>query len=423
MYGQTSNPASSEVELPADSQGTDSHLRMPSSGARGTPRAKTATPGHKHVPALDGIRGLAIGLVLLLHFVGNTQAYTSFERVLVKGANYGTYGVALFFVLSGYLITGILIDAKGQPGYFRNFYARRSLRIFPLYYGVLVVGLWLWPAAWAPPELAVSRERQAWLWGYVANFLVAKEQRWDALPYFNHFWSLAVEEHFYFLWPLLVARSSARGLLWWAGGLSLLALVLRVVLAADGAHELVTYTITPTRMDGLCLGGLLAAWARRPNGLDQLKRWAPWVFAGSILYSVLGYVLVHRFAPDLHRVYFEVRETFVLLLFACLLVWVVTSPTESPLARFFTSSPMITLGKYSYGLYVFHAMISWYFARQRTEDWVAAQVGSHTLAVFIQATVGVAASFAIALLSFHFIEKRFLSLKSRFEAKPHSARA
>lgn len=369
----------------------------------------------KHIPALDGIRGLAIGLVLLLHFFGATNAHSSFERAVIKLANFGSYGVSLFFVLSGFLITGILIDSKGQPSYFRNFYARRVLRIFPLYYGVLAVALWLWPRAWSPLELEVSRERQVWLWGYVSNFLIAKEQSWDALPYFSHFWSLAVEEHFYFVWPLLVARSTARALVLWAGGLIIMALMLRLFLAASGVNELVAYTITPAKLDGLCLGGLIAAWVRRPNGLAQLRSWAPKVCAATFVYLVAGYVVTHRVWPDAHSTYFEGRETGFVLLCGALLIWVVDSPARSVRARFFTSRVLTTLGKYSYGLYVFHAMLSWYFLRTHPEEQLAAAIGSHTLAVFMMVGLGIAVSFALALLSFHLFEKPFLSLKSRFE--------
>jgi peptidoglycan/LPS O-acetylase OafA/YrhL len=377
-------------------------------------------PQLKHVPALDGVRGLAIGLVLLVHFIGNTRPDTSLESVIVKLANLGTYGVALFFVLSGFLITGILIDAKGQPHYFRNFYARRTLRIFPLYYGVLVL-LAVWPASLSPVGLELTRERQGWLWGYVANFLIAKEGSWEALPYFNHFWSLAIEEHFYFLWPLLVARSSRRGLLTWAVALSVFALLLRGALAAAGANPLVAYTITPARLDGLCFGGLLAIWLRSPGGLAQMRRLAPKVSAAVLVYLVVGHLLTHSVWPEGHAVYFEGRESGIVVLFGVLLVSVLAARRGSLLTRFFTSAPMVTMGKYSYGLYVFHVPLSWYLSQARTEDDLAALVGSHTLAVFVQASAGIAFTMGVAYASFHLFEKRFLSLKARFEANPRAA--
>jgi len=153
-----------------------------------------------HIPALDGLRGLAVVLVLLVHFVGNTQPWTAFDRLLVKASNYGLYGVDLFFVLSGYLITGILHDSKGSSHALRNFYMRRVLRIFPLYCGVLLLlfhALRLAPSIY-PPALEESARHQGWLWSYTANVFIALRGAW-ALPYVSHFWSLAIEEHFYLL--------------------------------------------------------------------------------------------------------------------------------------------------------------------------------------------------------------------------------
>ena len=149
------------------------------------------------MPVLDGVRGLAIALVLVLHFIGDARPTSSFERGLMFVCGYGGYGVDLFFVLSGFLITGILCDARSDRFYFRNFYMRRALRIFPLYYAVLALLFWVIPRipALNGPTLQALLSRQGWAWLYGANLLDAWRGEFS-LPYIDHFWSLAVEEHF-----------------------------------------------------------------------------------------------------------------------------------------------------------------------------------------------------------------------------------
>ena len=114
--------------------------------------------------------------------------------------NYGSYGVELFFILSGFLITGILYDARNKPHYFRNFYMRRLLRIFPLYYGVLALVFFVAPLIplFQGPTLDYLVDRQAWAWLYAVNIYIAIQGDWS-FSYLEHFWSLAVEEHFYFV--------------------------------------------------------------------------------------------------------------------------------------------------------------------------------------------------------------------------------
>ncbi len=158
------------------------------------------------MPALDGVRGLAVLMVLLDHFVGDMLPPTnSVERVIVYVTAYGAYGVDLFFVLSGFLITGILYDARDKTSYFRNFYMRRFLRIFPLYYGVLALLFFVAPLIplLQGATLDYLVERQAWAWLYGVNIYTAIRGEW-ALSFINHFWSLSVEEQFYLFWPLVV---------------------------------------------------------------------------------------------------------------------------------------------------------------------------------------------------------------------------
>jgi peptidoglycan/LPS O-acetylase OafA/YrhL len=373
-----------------------------------------------HLAALDGVRGLAITLVLLLHFVANTSETNLLEIWAGKVLIYGTLGVDLFFVLSGFLITGILIDAKGSARYFRNFYARRAVRIFPLYYGVLVL---IFAAGRLLPGLmgadgAVLDRDQGWAWLYGVNILVALRGAFD-LPYIDHFWSLAVEEHFYFVWPLVVWACSRRTLVRVSALVVLSALAARVAWSAHLA-PITLYVLTPFRLDALCLGGFIAAYARGPDGLAKLERLLKPVTAATFALLAATYVAVKVDPAHAYAVY-QVRPTLFAALFGALIVAALTAPTNPVLARLL-GAPMRALGKYSYGLYVFHHFIAYYVIHHETEFALARAVHSHTLAVLIQATVGAALSFAMAFASYHLFEKHFLALK-RFWASPAPAAA
>src|SRR5438105_8258761 len=150
-----------------------------------------------HIPTLDGLRGVAILLVMLCHFLGLLKTGNHrLDSLLHLGFGHGWVGVNLFFVLSGFLITGILLDAKDSPRYFRNFYARRTLRIFPLYYGVLFVCfviLPLFPASHTA-EFHDLRSRQLWLWAYGTNIKVTTFGDWCfGTPWLDlgHLWSFS----------------------------------------------------------------------------------------------------------------------------------------------------------------------------------------------------------------------------------------
>jgi len=181
----------------------------------GTAPKVVSGPDAGRVPALDGLRGIAILMVMLFHFV-----YLDPTRVLGPFGliglylRYGYTGVNLFFVLSGFLISGILLDAKSEPHYFRNFYARRILRIFPLYYGYLIVALVLGRAFsyYGSTTLRLEAQSQVWLWTYTSNLCEAFHQHYFDM--FRHFWSLAVEEQFYLVWPVVILLAPRRRLTW-----------------------------------------------------------------------------------------------------------------------------------------------------------------------------------------------------------------
>jgi peptidoglycan/LPS O-acetylase OafA/YrhL len=373
-----------------------------------------------HMPALDGVRGLAILMVLLLHFVANTTATTPLEAWVAKVLTYGLYGVDLFFVLSGFLITGILCDAREKPNFFRNFYVKRVLRIFPLYYVVLFGLFFVLPRLLGAPNpvLEKLRSEQEWAWLYGVNIYLAREGSWTALPYIGHFWSLAVEEHFYLFWPLAVWALAPwpKVLMGTSAFLALGAMAARVIASLAGVDHVTTTVLTPFRLDGLALGGFIAVLARRPGGVATIVRWLPRVTAAVGVLIATSSLWVH-WTEDGRLVGRPLRNALILLLLACLMLWALTARRSGIAPRFFTSKPMVFLGTYSYGIYVYHHFLSEYFLDHGTEFALASRVGSHTLAVALQATFGIAASLLVAYASYHLFEKHFLKLKARFESR------
>ncbi|MGZ6035283.1 MAG: acyltransferase family protein, partial [Myxococcaceae bacterium] len=372
-----------------------------------------------HLPGLDGVRGLAILMVMAVHFVGDASARSHVQRVVVKGASYGVLGVDLFFVLSGFLITGLLLEAKGQPHYFRNFYARRTLRIFPLYYLVLAALFLVLPALTTPsPLLEVARQHQVWLWTYTSNFYIAATSSWASLTYVSHFWSLAIEEHFYLAWPLVVFLFRRPVLERICVGILFAGLALRIGLVLAGVSELSVSVLTPCRIDTLAVGALLALLVRRQDvGPRLLQRAAPLaagLLAAVVAVSLFGVVTKH-WLPVLH----QLRGSLWALFFGALtLISLGASAGAGALARLFESGLLRFFGKYSYGLYVYHGLFTWYLVEERANERLDRLFGyHHSLTIAARAILGVGVSVVVAVVSYQLVEKRFLALKRYFEAQ------
>jgi peptidoglycan/LPS O-acetylase OafA/YrhL len=376
-------------------------------------RARDAAGGR--FAALDGLRGLAILMVLFVHFIGDETPHTAVERAMVKLANYGVWGVDLFFVLSGFLITGILHDARTSPHYFRDFYVRRTLRIFPLYFGVLLILFGVLPALPIPypTGLAEAAHHQRWLWTYTCNVYMARAGSW-ALPYVSHFWSLAVEEHFYLLWPLVVLVFRRATLLRICAAGAVFALGLRCALALAGASDVALVVLTPCRLDALCTGAFLSL-AVRSVGIEEVARvLKPWVLPlAGLLLLVSGWnAATHGLAA--RSVALPLRGTLVALLSGALLVASLVAPQASVLGRVFRSGAMRLLGKYSYGLYVFHGVIAYALQERGAVPALGAKLGSHLAAMIVEAALGAGVSLLVAALSYELLERHILRLKDRF---------
>jgi peptidoglycan/LPS O-acetylase OafA/YrhL len=378
--------------------------------------------GPSHIPALDGLRGIAVLLVLLHHFAlyGDFEAHTTFEKVVSMLFAAGWSGVDLFFVLSGFLITRILYSTNRERHYFRNFYLRRTLRIFPVYYATLALFFFVAPVvSWSiGPLPAVLDEPyrsllsdQGWYWGYLVNIQIALHG-WPGFSALAHFWSLAIEEQFYLVWPLVVFCLSRSNLIRLCALLILLALAFRVQLAWTG-EILAAYVLAPARLDALAVGALLALLACGPGGLVTWRRVAA-AAAGASAAALFVLAVLRRGLWTDDPLTITLGLTLLACLFGSALVLAVTSPADGWLTRTLTGRPLVAIGRYSYGIYVFHHVIALGMGRLFTVGDLPLVAGSQLPALAIYVLIGSGLSLAVAALSWHAFELRFLRLKERF---------
>jgi peptidoglycan/LPS O-acetylase OafA/YrhL len=367
----------------------------------------------KHITELDGIRGLALLLVLVLHFVSSSLG------PLRRFAAVGWVGVDLFFVLSGFLITRILRNALGSTGYFRNFYGRRALRIMPLYYVVLAfafVGTHFLPEG--------MRIRPT-LFPFYATFT----QNLLGTPGFGPWavavtWSLAIEEQFYLLWPLCVRLLNSRRLVWLLVVLLLILPAGRFIGLVCGTPPTTVYMTTWFRVDTLGAGALAAILVDSPlrafvERLSLPVSVTALTIGGISAVTVFGGDrLILQQTPIGGFLAFGYGLTFSILAlgFEALVVLAV-SARASWLKRALRNRALRYLGKISFGVYLIHGIMI-PLAQSVVRPWLhdAGLSGKRLSAVVV--IFALTATFALAEISWRFLETPSLRFRKVFSSRP-----
>lgn len=404
---------------------------MPQANSLVTGSIKATSPESRaFYPALDGLRAVAFLMVFFQHY---------------SALPWGWAGVNVFFVLSGFLITGILFDSRDDKHRAKTFYIRRALRIFPLYYGVLLATLilnpllhWRWSFYWftwplylanflpffSQSVLVDGSPLQLAAWAWLRPALVP-----GLILYFGHFWSLCVEEQFYFAWPWIVFWMRSRRALIWTCGLVVIIVPLLRVLAQHIAptwmlHVDLLDRATPFQLDALLLGGLVALLLR---GRHRVQLFAIGkiitLFATFAAGFVLAVGIAHSY-PNWRDGYpypswkYTWGLTFVDL-FAAGVIITALRPS-SFLYHVLSLRPLRWMGRISYGAYVIHGIFGRIYWVIVTAAGIRFQFIAIHFAVFY-CLLGLTCTLMLSWLSFEHFEKRFLNLKERWTVQPQRA--
>ena len=386
---------------------------------------QTSTQNHPgRLLQVDGLRGMAVLLVFFFHafFVRDSAAlsrepavYSPALRFVFWVAAFGWTGVDLFFVLSGFLITQVLLRAKGAGNYFRTFYLRRALRILPLYYGFLIFTLY------AEFRLhATHLDREIWFWLNISNLRTAFNP--SLMPALSHFWTLAIEEQFYFVWPAVVYYAKNRSLVVICSAGVVCSIVLRNLPFAQSMQHVYPdfiYRFTIFRLDGLLLGSLLAVLLQNRQVSERLGR-----FAGVGVVAGAGAVIATICATKsvLPSQWTRLGFTAIALLYVMLLLFCLKNEF---VGRIFRSPVLREFGKYSYCIYVIHIFVLARLIGALTSRFAVfrdlhLEAPRLYLACYLTVAFGgLAVAYGLAKLSWMLLEGPILSLNSRFQyARP-----
>jgi len=362
------------------------------------------------MPELDSLRGIAILLVLFFHGFNITGAMTSLSgpahifAVLSFG---GWTGVYLFFVLSGFLITGILLRARTRPDYYRHFYIRRALRIFPAFYLLLLLLCVL------PRTGLLEGRHVGWPFIWLSFFYLANMTTLFGVPgQYAALWSLAVEEHFYFIWPTVIRSLSRRAAIWVAVGIFIACPIFRAIAYVLGYSYGSGYTWLVA--DALAVGALMGLLSQEKLVERPLIRYFSLIclVAAIALFGIGTPLGIWRGTTFFGAVF---RRTAVNVFFAGMLG--VTLLIGTSRWKWIVNRPILQwFGEISYGLYLIQ-MLAFDFV----DHWIAryspdryAQLSSHFDLLALRFTLGAALAVGAAFLSRRYFEERFLKLKDRW---------
>ena len=366
----------------------------------------------RRIPQLDGLRGIAIGLVLLHHYIFQLHPPMPdwLSAVLLPIAELGWSGVDLFFVLSGFLIGGILVDARASPNYYRTFYVRRSFRILPLYsllvfIGFLLVELGSHGGA-AMKGVSLNPAPWRYYFTFTQNFYFA--QHTDIINYLQITWSLAVEEQFYLTLPLLVRKIDENKLLGVVIGMAIFFGVLRTALYWSGSiNPMQAYVLPFCRFDSLFIGVACALLQRRPAVQSWLEK-HPRLLIGAVLASAsVFFFMDHRLWTKnifLHTAGFSIIAIF----YACVMMLVLIQPT-GVLARALTYKPLMQLGIISYCVYLIHGSVL-----VLADKLLRLVLNLSDVELWLAIVIGAVMTILVALASWKVFELRMIGLGHKF---------
>lgn len=348
-------------------------------------------------------------MVFFLHYGGGAQSSNPFLHAFGETIKFGWMGVTLFFVLSGFLITGILWDTRGSAYWWRNFYMRRCLRIFPLYYGALLLVL-IGAAVWGSLGTAL---RNIWVYvPYLQNIpgLMKYTDSLGSPLWLYHFWSLAVEEQFYLIWPFLLVRAKnlnqAKIL---CLSVFLFSLGFRMVSWWASTPHNIWVESLPARCGELAVGAYLAMCFRQPATWRRIQRWAPAVAIAS--FAAMAVIRIFTRTPLMTWRLSVLGLACGAIGFGAVLAAATTSGWVNKVMCF---GWLRNIGKISYGIYVYHVLliipIGWAAHRLSFNLGRNVELGLNFI-------IGAVVSYIVASLSYRFFELPFLKMRSRYQTE------